>query len=104
MSSDICVSPCYGQIWKIIGIPQFYYFYRSFNTAKLFCNMTDHTVLTKLHPTDIAAVIESQRDNERLITFLMLHKDMKAEVFTYFTPTLQKEMIQNEKNPKIFNY
>ncbi len=56
--------------------------------------MTDHTVLTKLHPTDIAAVIESQRDNERLITFLMLHKDMKAEVFTYFTPTLQKEMIQ----------
>jgi magnesium transporter len=56
--------------------------------------MANHTVLTKLHPTDIAAVIESQKDNERLITFLMLHKDMKAEVFTYFTPTLQKEMIQ----------
>ncbi len=56
--------------------------------------MTDHTVLTKLHPTDIAAVIESQRDSERLITFLMLTKNLKAEVFTYFSPPLQKEMIQ----------
>ncbi len=56
--------------------------------------MTNHTVLSKLHPTDIAAVIESQKDNEQLITFLMLPKDLKAEVFSYFTPTTQEEMIQ----------
>ena len=56
--------------------------------------MTNHTVLAKLHPTDIAAVIESQKDNEQLITFLMLPKDLKAEVFSYFTPTTQEEMIQ----------
>jgi len=56
--------------------------------------MSEHTILTKLHPTDIAAVIETQKDSERLITFLMLSKDMKAEVFTYFSPTLQQELIQ----------
>lgn len=56
--------------------------------------MTNHTVLSKLHPTDIAAVIESQKDHEQLITFLMLPKDLKAEVFSYFTPTTQEEMIQ----------
>ncbi|MBE0637470.1 MAG: magnesium transporter [Bacteroidales bacterium] len=56
--------------------------------------MTNHTVLSKLHPTDIAAVIESQKDNEQLITFLMLPKDLKAEVFTYFSPSMQEEMIQ----------
>lgn len=56
--------------------------------------MNEHTILTKLHPTDIAAVIETQKDSERLITFLMLNKDLKAEVFTYFSPTLQQELIQ----------
>jgi len=56
--------------------------------------MTNHTVLSKLHPTDIAAIIESQKDNEQLISFLMLPKDLKANVFSYFSPTMQEEMVQ----------
>ena len=56
--------------------------------------MTNHTVLSKLHPTDIAAIIESQKDNEQLISFLMLPKDLKANVFSYFSPTMQEDMVQ----------
>ncbi|MGB4122808.1 MAG: magnesium transporter [Bacteroidales bacterium] len=56
--------------------------------------MTNHTVLSKLHPTDIAAIIESQKDNEQLISFLMLPMDLKANVFSYFSPTMQEEMVQ----------
>lgn len=52
------------------------------------------SVLSKLHPIDIASIIESQKENEKLITFLMLPKDIKAEVFSYFSPVLQEEMIQ----------
>lgn len=47
-----------------------------------------------MHPTDIAAIIESQKDNEQLISFLMLPKDLKANVFSYFSPTMQEEMVQ----------
>jgi magnesium transporter len=56
--------------------------------------MTDHKILSNLHPGDIAAIIEEQKDSEKLITFLMLPKDLKSDVFTYFNPSFQQELIQ----------
>lgn len=45
------------------------------------------------HPSDIAEWIEAIDENQRLIAFLKLSKTLKADVFSYISPSIQQELI-----------
>lgn len=45
------------------------------------------------HPSDIAEWIENIDENERLISFLKLPKNLKTDVFSYISPSIQQELI-----------
>lgn len=45
------------------------------------------------HPSDIAEWIEAIEENQRLIAFLKLPKTLKADVFSYVSPSIQQELI-----------
>ncbi|GAB3813841.1 hypothetical protein GCM10028895_06330 [Pontibacter rugosus] len=46
------------------------------------------------HPNDIAETITELNPKERILAFLLLPGDMKAEVFTYFNRTVQEEVLK----------
>ncbi|TXK51921.1 magnesium transporter [Pontibacter qinzhouensis] len=46
------------------------------------------------HPSDIAEVINELNQKERIIAFLLLPGHLKAEVFTYFSHTVQEEILK----------
>ncbi|GAB3527070.1 magnesium transporter [Pontibacter brevis] len=46
------------------------------------------------HPNDIAETITELNAKERILAFLLLPGDMKAEVFTYFNHNVQEEMLK----------
>lgn len=50
--------------------------------------------LNQLHPSDIAEKLEEMNPQERLLAFLLLAKQVKAEVFSYIGPTIQAELIR----------
>lgn len=57
------------------------------------------------HPNDIAEMLEAIEDGNRFLTFLMLPKAIKTEVFTYLQPTVQQEIIHElgtEKTAELF--
>jgi magnesium transporter len=57
------------------------------------------------HPNDIAEMLEAIEDDSRFLTFLMLPKNIKTEVFTYLTTTVQQEIIHElgtEKTAELF--
>lgn len=56
--------------------------------------MLKSEALTSQHPSDIAEVLQEMKEQERLFAFLMLSKQLKAEVFSYLTPVIQQELIQ----------
>jgi magnesium transporter len=45
------------------------------------------------HPNDIAEMLESFEEGKRFLTFLMLPKNLKSEVFSYLTSSVQQEII-----------
>lgn len=46
------------------------------------------------HPNDIAETITELNAKERILAFLLLPGDMKADVFTYFNHTVQEEILK----------
>ncbi|AKD04795.1 magnesium transporter [Pontibacter korlensis] len=46
------------------------------------------------HPNDIAETITELNAKERILAFLLLPGDMKAEVFTYFNHAVQEEILK----------
>jgi magnesium transporter len=45
------------------------------------------------HPNDIAEMLESFEEGKRFLTFLMLPKNLKSEVFSYLSTPIQQEII-----------
>lgn len=57
------------------------------------------------HPNDIAEMLEAIEDGNRFLTFLMLPKNIKTEVFTYLNTSVQQEIIHElgtEKTAELF--
>jgi len=50
--------------------------------------------LNRQHPSDIAETLEALNEHERLLSFLMLKKQVKAEVFSYLSPGIQQDLIR----------
>lgn len=50
--------------------------------------------LNQLHPSDIAEKLEEMNEQERLLAFLLLGKQVKADVFSYLSPGIQQELIR----------
>jgi magnesium transporter len=50
--------------------------------------------LNQLHPSDIAEKLEEMKEQERLLAFLLLGKQIKTEVFSYLSPVIQQELIR----------
>lgn len=50
--------------------------------------------LSQKHPSDIAQHISELNEKERTLAFLLLPGELKSEVFTYFTYTLQENLLK----------
>ncbi|MBP6184419.1 MAG: magnesium transporter [Saprospiraceae bacterium] len=50
--------------------------------------------LNQQHPSDIAEILEEMNEHERLLAFLLLGKQVKAEVFSYISPGIQQDLIK----------
>lgn len=50
--------------------------------------------LVQLHPSDIVEKLEEMDEQARLLAFLRLGKELKAEVFSYMGPGMQQSMVQ----------
>ncbi len=50
--------------------------------------------LNQQHPSDIAEILEEMSEHERLLAFLLLGKQVKAEVFSYLGPGIQQDLIK----------
>ncbi|MCC9167383.1 magnesium transporter [Pontibacter harenae] len=57
-------------------------------------NDIDLKDLKNKHPNDIAEIIAELNPKERILGFLLLPGDLKAEVFTYFNHTVQEEILK----------
>jgi magnesium transporter len=55
-------------------------------------NMLNNEIKNQ-HPNDIAEMLESFEEGKRFLTFLMLPKNLKSEVFSYLTSSVQQEII-----------
>lgn len=51
--------------------------------------------ITDKHPADIADQLAAMNSKERNLSFLMLTGQKKAEIFSYFEPAIQKEIIKS---------
>ena len=47
------------------------------------------------HPSDIAEIISELEPKERIVAFLLLPGDLKAEVFTHFTVPVQEQILKD---------
>ncbi|OAZ05063.1 magnesium transporter [Flavobacterium succinicans] len=64
----------------------------------------DH--ITSQHPADIADQLTQKNSKDRVLSFLLLAGDAKAEVFPYFDSEIQQELILNlgnEATKELFN-
>jgi magnesium transporter len=62
--------------------------------------------LTSQHPADIADQLTQKSSKDRLLSFLLLAGEAKAEVFPYFDSEIQQELILNlgnEATKELFN-
>lgn len=50
--------------------------------------------LKQMHPSDIAEKLEEMNEQESLLAFLMLSKQMKADVFSYMSSGIQQGLIK----------
>ena len=64
----------------------------------------DH--ITSKHPADIADQLTQKSSKDRVLSFLLLAGEAKAEVFPYFDSEIQQELILNlgnEATKELFN-
>ncbi len=60
-------------------------------------------ITTEMHPADLAAVLESFDENNRLVVFRLLRKDIATEAFTYLSDDTRNEMVEGFSDAEIVN-
>ncbi len=58
---------------------------------------------TDLHPADLAQVLEEFDENNRLVIFRLLRKDIATEAFTYLSDDTRSEMVEGFSDAEIVN-
>ncbi len=58
---------------------------------------------TDMHPADLAAVLEDFDENNRLVIFRLLRKDIATEAFTYLTDETRNDLVEGFSDAEIVN-
>lgn len=58
---------------------------------------------SELHPADLAAVLEDFDENNRLLVFRLLRKDVATEAFTYMSDDARNELVEGFSDAEIVN-
>lgn len=57
----------------------------------------------ELHPADLAQVLEDFDENNRLVVFRLLRKDVATEAFTYMTDDARNDLVEGFSDAEIVN-
>ncbi len=60
-------------------------------------------ITSEMHPADLAQVLENFDENNRLIVFRLLRKDIATEAFTYLSDEARSEMVEGFSDSEIVN-
>ncbi len=60
-------------------------------------------ITTDLHPADLAEVLEDFDENNRLVIFRLLRKDIATEAFTYLSDDTRNDMVEGFSDAEIVN-
>ena len=60
-------------------------------------------VTSDMHPADLASVLESLDENNRLVVFRLLRKDAATEAFTYMVDWARAELVEGFSDAEIVN-
>lgn len=58
---------------------------------------------TEMHPADLAAVLEDFDENNRLVIFRLLRKDVATEAFTYLSDEVRNDLVEGFSDAEIVN-
>lgn len=73
----------------------------SYLMKKKYKELREHT--SEMHPADLASVLESLDENNRLVVFRLLRKDAATEAFTFMSDDARAELVEGFSDAEIVN-
>ena len=61
------------------------------------------TITSDMHPADLASVLENFDENNRLVIFRLLRKDVATNAFTYLSDDIRNDLVEGFSDAEIVN-